>query len=82
MAVRLSPETERKLNELAAQTGRATDELVEDAMAGYLAELTGVRDVLGKRYNDLKSRRVPPVDGEEALARIREKSARRRNHPA
>jgi len=36
MEVRLEPETESRLNELAAKTGRPADELVEDAMAGYL----------------------------------------------
>ena len=36
MEVRLKPETESRLNELAAETGRPKDELVEDAMAGYL----------------------------------------------
>ena len=36
MEVRLKPETESRLNELAAKTGRPADELVEDSMAGYL----------------------------------------------
>ena len=36
MEVRLKPETESRLNELAARTGRPADELMEDAMAGYL----------------------------------------------
>jgi predicted DNA-binding protein len=34
MEVHLKPETESRLNELASQSGRPTDELVEDAMAG------------------------------------------------
>jgi predicted transcriptional regulator len=37
MVVRLKPETESRLQELAITTGRAPEELVEDAMAGYLA---------------------------------------------
>ena len=36
MEVRLKPETESRLNELASQSGLPTDELVEDAMAVYL----------------------------------------------
>jgi len=40
MELHLKPETESRLQELAATTGRAPDELVEDAMTGYLAELT------------------------------------------
>lgn len=65
MVVRLKPETESKLQELAATTGRQPDELVEEAMSGYLAELAEVRKMLDNRYDDLKSGRVAPVDGQE-----------------
>jgi predicted transcriptional regulator len=82
MPIRLSPELEKKLDELAAQTGRPTSELVEDAMAGYLAELNRVRDTLDRRYDDLQTGRVQPIDGEDALARLREKSRRRRERNA
>lgn len=74
MVVRLKPETESRLHELAATTGRAADDLVEDAMSGYLAELTEVRSTLDSRYDDIKSGRVPPLDGEDAFARLRQKS--------
>jgi predicted transcriptional regulator len=76
--VNFRPETESRLQELAAQTGRAPDDLVEDAMAGYLQELAQVRETLDSRYDDLKSGRVKPVDGEEAFARLRRKSEDRR----
>jgi predicted transcriptional regulator len=46
MEVHLRPETESRLQELAAKTGRAPDELVEDAMAAYLQELTQTREML------------------------------------
>jgi predicted transcriptional regulator len=78
MVVHLKPETESRLQELAATTGRAPDELVEDAMAGYLAELTQVRNMLDGRYDDVKSGRVQPVDGEEAFGGLRQKSQDRR----
>jgi len=42
----LTPDLEAKLNQLSAETGRAKEELVQDAMAGYLAELSQVRDTL------------------------------------
>ena len=58
MEVRFRPETESRLNELAAKTGRAPDDLVEDAMAGYLAELAEVRQMLDSRFDDIKSGRV------------------------
>jgi len=73
MVVRLSPETESRLQELAATTGRAPDDLVEDAMTGYLAELSQVRDILGSRYDDIKTNRVQPIDGEEVFRQLRQK---------
>ena len=39
MEVHFTSETEKKLKDLAAQSGRGTDDLIEDAMAGYVEEL-------------------------------------------
>jgi len=78
MVVHLKPETESRLQELAATTGRAPDELVEDAMAGYLAELEQVRKTLDERYDDVRGGRVQPVDGEEAFNRLRRKNENNR----
>ncbi len=74
MEVNLRPETESRLQELAAKTGRAPDELVEEAMAGYLQELAQVREMLDSRYDDLKTGRVKPIEGEEAFDALRRKS--------
>jgi predicted transcriptional regulator len=74
MEVHLRPEIESRLQELAAKTGRAPDDLIEDAMAGYLQELSQVREMLDSRYDDLNSGRVKPLDGEEAFAKLRRKS--------
>jgi predicted transcriptional regulator len=79
MEVHLRPETESRLQELAAKTGRAPDDLVEDAMAGYLQELAATREMLDGRYDDIKSGSVKPIDGEEAFANLRRKSELRRN---
>ena len=78
MEVHLRPETESRIQDLAARTGRATDELVEDAMAGYLEELAQTRAMIDTRYDDLKSGRAKPVDGEEAFSTLRSKSQERR----
>jgi hypothetical protein len=44
MEVHFSPETEKKLKELAALSGRGTaDELVQDVVAGYFDELAQTR---------------------------------------
>jgi len=79
MEVQVSPETAKKLNELAAASGRAPQEIVEEALAGYLDHVASVRETLDSRYDDLKSGRVKPIDGEEAFRRLREKSERRRS---
>ena len=81
MKVHVTPETAKKLTDLAATTGRGADELVQDALAGYLEELVSLRDTLDTRYDDLKSGRVQPIDGEEAFTRLREKSEHRRSRP-
>lgn len=78
MEVNFRPETALRLQELAAKTGRAADDLIEDAMAGYLQELAQLRENLDNRYDDLKSGRVKPLDGEKAFADLRRKSEGRR----
>jgi predicted DNA-binding protein len=78
MEVNFRPETESRLQELASKSGRPTSDLIEDAMAGYLQELSEVRTMLDGRYDDLKSSRVKPVDGDEAFAKLRQKSNERR----
>lgn len=78
MVVHLKPETESRLQELAATTGRAPDELVEDAMAGYLAELAQLRNTLDGRYDQIKRGQVKPLDGEETFNDLRKKSKDRR----
>lgn len=79
MEVHLAPDVEKKLNDLAAQSGRGTDELVQDALAGYLDELAQTKGLLNSRYDDLKSGRVKPIDGEEAFARLKAKTDQQRN---
>jgi hypothetical protein len=39
------------------------------------------REMLNSRYDDLKSGRMKPVPGDEAIARLRKKSAARRSRP-
>jgi len=77
MVVHLKPETESRLRELSATTGRAPEDLVEDAMSGYLEELTRTRKMLNSRYDEIKSGQVKQIDGEEAFNRMRRKSQER-----
>jgi predicted transcriptional regulator len=82
MEIHLTPEVEKKLNDLATQSGRETDELLQDALAGYFDELVEARGMLDSRYDELKSGRVKPVDGEEAFARLKAKIKDQRNRSA
>lgn len=76
--INLTPRTQAKLDKLAHETGRNADELVEDALVGYLGDVDQLREVLDRRYDDLKSGRVGAIDGDVALAQMRQKSRVRR----
>jgi hypothetical protein len=73
MEVHFKPDTESRLTELASRSGRATDDLVEDALSGYLAEIAEVREMLDGRYDDIKSDRVKPIDGEAFFDNLRQR---------
>jgi hypothetical protein len=76
MEVHFAPETEKKLKDLATQSGRKTaDELVQDVIEGYFEELARTRTMLNRRYDDLKSGTVKPIPGDEVEAYFRDKSA-------
>ena len=79
MEVHFAPDVEKKLNDLAAKSGRGTDEVLQDALAGYFDDLVETRDMLNSRYDDLKSGTVKPIDGEEAFARLKAKTEAQRN---
>jgi len=51
---------------------------VEDVMTGYFVELPHLRAALDSRYDDLKSGRVTPIDGEAFFESLRAKSEARR----
>ena len=82
MEVHLTAETEKKLKDLSAQSGRGTDDLVEDAMAGYFDEVLQIRETLNSRHDELKNSKVKPIDGEDAFARLKAKTEAERNRPA
>ena len=82
MEVHFNSELQAKLDELSSETGRPPGDLIEDAVAVYFDELAQTRTMLNNRYDDLKSGRVQPVDGEEAFARLKETTDAQRNHPA
>jgi hypothetical protein len=75
MEVNFTPELKAKLDQLVIETGCPVDKLIEDALAGYVPELTQTREMLDNRYDDLKSGKVKAIPGEEVEAYFREKSA-------
>jgi hypothetical protein len=74
MEVDLSPELEKRLNDLAVQTGRPAAELVRDAVSDLVDELAGTRTLLDRRYDDIKSGKVKLIPGDQIEAYVREKS--------
>jgi predicted DNA-binding protein len=70
MEVNFRPETESRLQELANKTGRAPDDLVEDALASYLQELGEVRKALDDRYDELKNRSTVTLHSPNSATRV------------
>jgi hypothetical protein len=46
-------------------------------MAGYLAEVVEVRNILDSRYDEVKSGRVKPIDGEAFFESLRQRDESR-----
>jgi hypothetical protein len=70
-----------KLDQMALAVGMRSDELVQDAVAGLFDELAFTREMLERRYRDLETGRVQPIDGEEAYRRLMAKTEERRQRP-
>ena len=81
MEVHFRPDVQAKLDQMARESGRPSDELVEDAVVGYFDELAHARETLDRRCDDLECGRVTPIDGEEAYRLLMERteSQRRRS---
>jgi predicted DNA-binding protein len=75
MKVRLKPETEIRLKEFASRSGRSIDDLLEDAVAGHLAELSEFREMVERRYDDVRSGRVKPINGEKFFENLRHRGS-------
>ena len=82
MEVHFTPDVQAKLEQMAREAGRPSDEILADAVTGLFDELVQTRRTLDCRYDDLESGRVQPIDGEEAFRRLMEKTqAQRRTRP-
>ena len=74
MEVNFTPEVQAKLDRLAEVSGCRSEELVQDAVTGMVADLARTREMLDGRYDDLDSGQVELIDGEEAFRLLMEKS--------
>jgi hypothetical protein len=76
MEVNFAPGTEKKVEDLAAQSGRkAAGEPMQDVTKGYFEEVARTRTMLNGRYDKLKSRRVKAIPAHEVEAYFRDKRA-------
>jgi hypothetical protein len=76
MVVHLKPEREADFkNSLRQLVVRLKNSSKVDG--GYVVELTQVRDMPDSRYDEKKSGRVLPVEGEQACVQLRTKNQNR-----
>ena len=61
MEVHFPPEVQTKLEQMARDTGRRSDELVENVVTDFFDEITFTRETLDRRYDDMESGRVKPI---------------------
>jgi len=78
MEVYFTPKVQAQLNELSADTGRPQDAIVNEILAAYLDELTEAQRLLNRRYDDVKSSRIVPVEGRTALRQLLAENVARR----
>jgi predicted transcriptional regulator len=78
MEVQFSPDVQAKLDQMAQDIGRRSDELVQDAVLGLFDELAFTREMLERRFRDLEIGRTQPIDGEEAYRRLMARTEERR----
>ena len=81
MEVFFKPDVQAKLEQMARESGRPSNELLEDALAGYFDEVAHTKEILDRRFDDLESGTVKPIDGEEAYRRLMEKTEAQRQRP-
>jgi predicted transcriptional regulator len=80
MEVNFTPDVQAKLDQMAHDSGRPANELIQDAVASLFHELAGTREMLDSRYDDIRSGKVKLIPGEEAFVRLRERIDARRNN--
>jgi len=78
MEVKINPDVQAKLEQMARDSGRPSNELGEDALIGYFDEVAHTREMLDRRFDDLESGKARAIDGEEAYRLLMEKTEAQR----
>lgn len=73
MEVLFDPDVQAQLDRLALDVGRGTEELVREVVTEYVHEIADVRETLDRRYDDLKSGRVNPINGQAFFESLRQR---------
>jgi predicted transcriptional regulator len=71
MELHLAPELQAQFDQLVNESGCAPEKLIEDALAAYVTEAAATRQMLDNRYDDLKTGKVKPIDGEAFFEDLR-----------
>jgi len=82
MDIHLSADLEAQVKRWVSDTGCTADELVEDAVTGYLAELSQVRETLDSRYDQIERGEVELLDGEEVIQKVKAEIETKRRRSA
>jgi hypothetical protein len=75
------PELQANIEQLIIDTGCPIEQLIEDALAGYVPELAQTREMLDSRYDDLKSGRVKAIPGEAFFESLHQRREERLKKP-
>jgi len=78
MEVNFTPDVQAKLEQMARDSGRRREEVLEDAVIGLYDEMADTRAAIEWRYDDLETGRVGPIPGHEVFASLRANRAARR----
>ena len=84
MSLEIKPNQEAKIAALAAKTGRDKAEILEEVIDSYFDELTDIREMLDRRYDDFKSGRVKeltPDQLREDIERRKREFLQQRHEP-
>lgn len=70
MEMNLTPDVQAELEQFTTETGCKAETLVNSLLSDYFNEHAKVRQTLDRRYDDIKSGRVIPLDGPTVFREI------------